>query len=1078
MWRGRSRRQRGTQSGRLLSLAALEALEPRRLLSTDMVTSLNDSGAGSLRQTIAGAASGDTIQFASSLSGGTIVLISGELAIGKSLTIAGPGASSLSISGSNSSTIFAISAATTVSISGLTITDGNAGLGDGGGIYNDGSLTISNCTLSADTATVTVATGLGFSGGSDGDGGGIFNDAAGTLSITGTTITSGAADVGGGIYNNGGQVAIASSTLSNSRAEQGAGLLNTDGGTVNITGTTITGNDTIEEAGGGICNENSTLTITGSTVSSNLAVTYGGGIANYAGGTLTVNSTVVQSNTADQYGGGIFNFTGATLTINNGSSVASNTADGYFGGGLFNYQGAANITSSTFSGNASTFVGAGVADFEGTLNVTGATFSSNGSFNVQGGGALYLIGDTVTIASSTFSANKAQYGGAIYQDTGSSLVVSASTLQNNTAELYGGGADICSTVFFSNSTIAGNQAVAGGGLVSFGAVTAADTTIAGNIATAPKAAGAGIFVDPGYTATLYNSIVATNTLSNHTASDITGTLDYTLASGQTPSSYNLIGTGGSGGLSNGVRGNIVGSNPELGSLQNNGGPTNTMALQTGSPAINAGSNALAVDSNGNPLANDQRGAGFPRIVGGTVDIGAYEVQTVGGPNSPAVLSPSPLVAAASLPQPTIHLSEATATPDFIDLGPASPAVATASSAPFTPAQIVNAYGVNGIYFNGVVGNGAGQTIAIIDAYNDPDIISDANKFSTQFGLTQFNGSGEPTLTVLSETGTTTLPSNSPTAGQWDLEESLDVEWAHAIAPGANIILYEASSSASSDLYTAVATAADTAGVSVVSMSFGTPQLDDFFAGVNEPGEDSTFTTPAGHAGVTFLGSTGDGGAPNVGYASLSPNVVAVGGTTLEIGANGSYLGESAWSGAGGGDSLQEAQPSYQSASINNTGLRATPNVSMDADPETGVYVLDSFYSGYLQVGGTSLSTPMWAALIAIVDQGRATQGPVVPRRSQPDAADALRSSRFRFSRHPDGERRLSRHCRLRSGHGTWITQCGPAGAGTGGVSVNGYLDRHAIQRLVQRQQLEYGRRAARHEQRRHQLRLPDGERRV
>ncbi|MGD0540044.1 MAG: choice-of-anchor Q domain-containing protein, partial [Tepidisphaeraceae bacterium] len=735
MWRGRSRRQRGGESGRLLSLAALEALEPRRLLSTDMVTSLNDGGAGSLRQTISGAASGDTIQFASSLSGGTIVLTTGELVIGKSLTITGPGASSLSISGNNSSTIFAISAATTVSISGLTITDGNAGLGDGGGIYNDGSLTISNCTLSADAATVTVATGLGFSGGSDGDGGGIFNDAAGTLSITGTTITSGAADVGGGIYNNGGQVTITSSTLSNSRAEQGAGLLNTDGGTVNITGTTITGNDTIEEAGGGICNENSTLTITGSTVSSNLAVTYGGGITNYADGTLTVSSTVVQSNTADQYGGGIFNFTGATLTINNGSSVASNTADGYFGGGLFNYQGAANITSSTFSGNACTFVGAGVADFEGTLNVTGATFSSNGSFNVEGGGALYLIGDTVTIASSTFSANKAQYGGAIYQDNNSSLVVSASTLQNNTAELYGGGACINSTTFFSNSTIAGNQAVAGGGLVSFGAITAADTTIAGNIATAPKSAGAGIYIDPGYTATLYNTIVATNTLSNHTASDITGALDYTLASGQTPSSYNLIGTGGSGGLSNGVRGNIVGSNPDLGTLQNNGGPTNTMAVQTGSPAINAGSNALAVDSNGNPLVYDQRGAGFPRIVGGTVDIGAYEVQTVAGPNSPAVLSPSRLVAAASLPQPATHSIAANATPDFIDLGPVSPAASTASSAPYTPAQIVNAYGVNGIFFNGVVGNGAGQTIAIIDAFNDPDIISDANKFSTQFGLT-------------------------------------------------------------------------------------------------------------------------------------------------------------------------------------------------------------------------------------------------------------------------------------------------------------------------------------------------------
>jgi hypothetical protein len=974
-------------------MAVLEALEPRRLLSTDIVTSLNDSGAGSLRQTIAGAASGDTIQFAPSLSGGTIILTSGELVIGHSLTITGLGASSLSISGDNASAIFAVSAATTVSISGLTITDG---LGIGGGIYNDGSLTITNCTLSSDAAIVGVATGLGFTGDDAGDGGGIFNDAAGTLTISGTTISGGEADLGGGVYNNGGHVTITSSTLSDSLAEQGGGLLNTDGGTVNITGSTIMGNEATYEAGGGICNENSTLTITSSTVFGNAADTYGGGITNYADGTLTISSTVVQGNTAFGDGGGIFNFTGATLTINNGSSITSNTTEDILGGGLCNYQGTANITSSTFSGNNNAYgFGGGAADFDGTLNLTGATFSNN---YAELGGALYVIGDTVTIASGTFSSNEALEGGAIYQDSGSSLVVSASTLQGNVANYYGGailqdgkslvvsastlqnnealyeggGALIASTAFFSNSTLADNQAEYGGGLISFGAVTVGDSTIAGN-------GGGGLYVDSGDTATLYNTIVATNTNYYGMNGDITGTLDYTLASGQTPSSHNLIGTGGSGGLSNGVNGNIVGANPDLGPLQNNGGPTNTMALQTGSPAINAGSNALAVDANGKPLAYDQRGPGFARIVGGIVDIGAYEVQSISGPNSSPAISPSPLVAAASLPlparlRPSASLSRAAnATPDFIDLGPVSPAASPASS-PFTPSQIVDAYGVNDISFNGVVGNGAGQTIAIIDAYNDPDIISDANAFSAQYGLTQFNGSGEPTLEVLNETGGTSLPSDSSPGG-WDVEESLDVEWSHAIAPEANIILFEASYPDSPDLWTAVTTAADTAGVSVVSMSFGEPQLYDFYDDVSETSEDSTFTTPAGHPGVTFLASTGDSGALGVGYPSLSPNVVAVGGTTLEISTDGSYLGESAWSGGGGGDSIQETQPSYQSASINSTGLRATPDVSMDADPETGVYVLDSYLeSGYIQVGGTSVATPMWAALIAIVDQGRALKG--------------------------------------------------------------------------------------------------------
>jgi hypothetical protein len=949
----------------------LETLEPRQLLSTDIVANLNDSGAGSLRQTIASAASGDSIQFASSLSGDTITLTSGELTISQNLTIIGLGAGNLTISGDGDSTVFAVSGGMNVNISALTITDGDAGLGDGGGIYNDGTLIVANCTLSNDTALTTLTSSLGASAETAGDGGGIYNDAAGELTVSGTTITGGLAELGGGLFNNGGGVTITGSTISDCRADQGAGILNTVGGTVNISGGSITGNDAVQEAGGGICNENSTLTITAGTVSDNEASTYGGGIANLADGTATVNDALVESNTASQGGAGIFNFSDASLTVYNGSIIAFNTSDGLFGGGLFNYQGSVTIIGSTIDGNTSVFVGGGAADFEGTFNVNGATFSGNGNAGVEAGGGLYIFGDAASITSSTFSSNEAQYGGAIYDDSGASLVISASTLQNNTAALYGGGAYIDGTAFFSDSTLAGNQAEDGGGLISFGTVTCTNTTIAGNIASS---SGGGLYVVQDDT-TLYNTIVANNTLSNlHTASDITGTLDRALASGQTRSSNNLIGTGGSGGLSNGVRGNLVGASPDLGTLQNNGGPTNTMALQAASPAINAGNNSLAVNSSGGALTTDQRGAGFARIVGGTVDIGAYEVQISSPANVPAVLSPSPLVPSASLAQPQLLENAATSTPDFIDMGlVSSPDAAPAAGAPYDPAQIRSAYGVDGISFNGVTGDGTGQTIAIIDAFNDPDIISDANAFSSEFDLPQFNVSGGPTLRVLNQTGGTTLPANS-TPGNWDVEESLDVEWAHAIAPEANIILFEANSSATSDLFAAVTTAADYAGVSVVSMSFSTPQLIDFYSDVSETSEDSTFTTPGGHQGVTFLASTGDDGAMNVGYAALSPNVVAVGGTTLNIGTDNSYLGESAWDGSGGGVSLQELQPSYQSSSVNSTGLRTAPDVSMDADPETGVYVLDSFDGGYIQVGGTSLSAPMWGALIAIVNQGRALRG--------------------------------------------------------------------------------------------------------
>jgi hypothetical protein len=299
--------------------------------------------------------------------------------------------------------------------------------------------------------------------------------------------------------------------------------------------------------------------------------------------------------------------------------------------------------------------------------------------------------------------------------------------------------------------------------------------------------------------------------------------------------------------------------------------------------------------------------------------------------------------------------------------------ATAGVAPIDPAQMQAAYGVNQIAFGGTAGTGAGQTIAIVDAYNDPDIIANANSFSSEFGLPQFNGSGEPTLKVLNESGGTSLPSNA-SPGTWDVEEALDVEWAHSIAPDANIILFEANSASYSDLLKAVTTAADYTGVSVVSMSWSGSE----FSG--ETSYDSDFLTPSGHQGVTFLAATGDTGTPS-GYPAFSPNVVAVGGTSLDINSSGAYVSESAWddsSGAGGGGISQvEAQPSYQVGKVNGTSAtqRTVPDVSMDADPDTGVYVLDTDYtSGYLEVGGTSLATPMWAGLIAIADQGRALNG--------------------------------------------------------------------------------------------------------
>ena len=461
----------------------------------------------------------------------------------------------------------------------------------------------------------------------------------------------------------------------------------------------------------------------------------------------------------------------------------------------------------------------------------------------------------------------AEYGGGIYQNSNDTLAVSGSTFRGQYSARNTAVRRICpATAYICNSTIAANQALYGGGIISYQTLTLANCTISANVAisrTGGYASRRRMYANSG-DATIYNTIVAANTLTITPASNITGTLDAQPAAGQTVSSSNLIGAGGSGGLINGTSAETVGVSPGLGTLQNNGGPTDTMGLLAGSAAIDAGNNALALDANGNALATDQRGAGFPRIINGTVDIGAYEFQRsqgqvsgqvvrLGAARSPSTVSPHQ-PRSANLPKSPAMPNAGQAVPGF-----GVPAVTPAAS-PYLPVEIRDAYGVNDIFFNGVAGTGAGQTIAIVDAYNDPNIFADANTFSADYGLPQFNVSGGPTLQVLSQTGTTRA-AIQPARGTWDIEESLDVEWAHAIAPNANIILFEANSANNSDLNAAVTEAANTPGVSVVSMSYLSYQLIDFVAGVSETGNDSIYTTPAGHQGVTFFAATGDQGSP-------------------------------------------------------------------------------------------------------------------------------------------------------------------------------------------------------------------------
>jgi hypothetical protein len=308
-----------------------------------------------------------------------------------------------------------------------------------------------------------------------------------------------------------------------------------------------------------------------------------------------------------------------------------------------------------------------------------------------------------------------------------------------------------------------------------------------------------------------------------------------------------------------------------------------------------------------------------------------------------------------------------AVPDYVAYaapGAVAP-LATAGPTGYSPAQLRQAYGFDKITFNNgtVAGDGSGTTIAIVDAYNDPNIASDLHQFDVQFGLS------DPVFTKVNETGGTSLPTAN--AG-WSEEIALDVEWAHAIAPKANILLVEAASSSMGDLMTAVNYARNAAGVVAVSMSWGG---GEFFG---ENSYDSYFTTPSGHSGVTFIASSGDSGAP-ASYPASSPNVLSVGGTSLYLNSQNGFSSESAWSGSGGGISAYESQPSYQKGVVTQSATyRTNPDVAYDANPSTGFAVYDSYGtpsgSPWIQLGGTSAGAPQWAALVAIADQGRALAG--------------------------------------------------------------------------------------------------------
>jgi predicted outer membrane repeat protein len=282
----------------------------------------------------------------------------------------------------------------------------------------------------------------------------------------------------------------------------------------------------------------------------------------------------------------------------------------------------------TITGGLSGMSGGGGIDNSGTLTVDDSAIENNSAPLVPspGGGAMGTSGGGIenagdlTVVDATVDNNSAtSSGGGINND--GRLTLTNSTIDDNRAG-SSAGITVNGPTTITNSTITNNSTGENGGgifLAFFGIpLTVTNSTIAynqsGSLGGGLNTGGHNPMVS------LYNTIVALNTATVGGA-DISGTVSPSSAS-------NLIGTGGSGGLTNGTNGNQVGvAEPGLGTLASNGGPTQTIALLPGSPAIDKGSNTLAVDANGQPLVYDQRGPGFPRIVNGTVDIGAFEVQS-------------------------------------------------------------------------------------------------------------------------------------------------------------------------------------------------------------------------------------------------------------------------------------------------------------------------------------------------------------------------------------------------------------------------------------------------------------------
>ena len=402
-----------------------------------------------------------------------------------------------------------------------------------------------------------------------------------------------------------------------------------------ITGGFLSGNDFPDNSGGGIFNAED-LTLNDAIVTGNVAVN-GGGIENGYQAALSINSSTISMNSAFVYGGGIDNVVGS-VTIEN-STIADNEA-GEDGGGIHNLYGSVNINKSTINNNQADDDGGGIDNYYGTLTIENTTISNNAAGEDGGGIGIDGENSTTLIDRSAIADNSAgDDGGGIQNDDGT-LTVTNSTISGNNAEDIGGGIYSDTNLYgittgIINSTISGNTAsYYGGGIANYAGLTViSNSTVTNN--EAPDGLGSGIAsYSDNYTATLVgNSIISGNVNSDVDVLPDSGSNSFFSSGG------NIIGTGNAVDAFTETGDQTGITDPLLGPLANNGGfmtgamdsqtPILTHNLLEGSPALDNGlnTNVPAI------LVTDQRGAGFPRINGTSVDSGAIEFTVVPEPSS-------------------------------------------------------------------------------------------------------------------------------------------------------------------------------------------------------------------------------------------------------------------------------------------------------------------------------------------------------------------------------------------------------------------------------------------------------------